>query len=426
MRLSGIRLSGVPAVALVVACVASPAAAHADSIPAQCTETGPTSPKTAPVTGSNDVYDALRIGAAADLFEDSGRKPGAGVTVVVVGPRVSAPGVEAVDLGLRSTDGSSPYGAIAAGVILGPDEGDVPIGFAPAARVVAAEVYDTDYGSGIEGAAEPDADRVAAGLEWVHAQRGQLGDHVVALVQQAVGKDDRLTAAVDQLASDGVLVVAGIGDRPETSDTASPLRGFAGAEGSDLPPGEDARGAAWPAGYRSVLAVGVPPLAGDTDVSDYVVPNSDVDVSAPTVGGVSWGGNGVSCRIDVVSSQVAAAEVAAVAALVWSAPGHERDTARDLRQRLVRTAAGSDAPGALSPVSGAGIVQPLDAIQRIEVGRAEPGDVVEQATPAPAPEPRTDDLAGTRRDALWWGLVAGGALVVAVLLRPVLTRRRGS
>jgi membrane-anchored mycosin MYCP len=51
---------------------------------------------------------------------------------------------------------------------------------------------------------------------------------------------------------------------------------------------------------------------------------------------------------------------------------------------------------------------------------------VERATPARAPEPRADDLAGTRRDALWWGLVAGGALVVALLLRPVLTRRRGS
>ncbi|GAA3820425.1 hypothetical protein [Nocardioides panacisoli] len=420
------RLSVLPAAALLAACVTAPGAAHADATPAQCTETGPTSPRTAPVTGSNSVYDALRIGATADLFEGTARAPGQGVTVVVVGPRVAAPGVEAVDLGLRSADGSSPYGAIAAGVVRGPDEGGVPIGFAPGARVVAAEVYDTDYGLGIEGAAEPDADRVAAGLEWVHAQRGQLGDRVVALVPQAVGKDDRLTAAVKRLASDGVLVVAGIGDRPETSDTSSPLSAFAGAEGTDLPPGEDARGATWPAGYGSVLAVGVPPLPGDTDVSDYVVPNSDVDVSAPTVGGVSWGGNGISCRIDVASSQVAAAEVAAVAALVWSAPGHEQDTARELRDRLVRTAAGSDAPGALSPVSGAGIVQPLDAVQRIDVGRAEPGDVVERATPAPAPEPRTDDLAGTRRDALWWGLVAGGALVVAVLLRPVLNRRRGS
>jgi membrane-anchored mycosin MYCP len=204
------------------------------------------------------------------------------------------------------------------------------------------------------------------------------------------------------------------------------LAGFAGAEGTALPPGEDARHTTWPAGYASVLAVGVPPLPGDDDVSDYVVPNSDVDVSAPTLGGVSWGGNGISCRVDVASSQVAAAEVAGVAALVWSAPGHDHDTARQLRDRLVRTAAGSDAPGALSPVSGAGIVQPLDAIRRVGLGRAEPGDVTETATPAAAPEPRTDELAGTRRKALWWGLVAGGALAVAVLLRPVLTRRRRS
>ena len=34
-----------------------------------------------------------------------------------------------------------------------------------------------------------------------------------------------------------------------------------------------------------------------------------------------------------------------------------------------------------------------------------------------------DVLAATRRHAVWWGLLGGGALLVAVVLRPVLSRR---
>ena len=45
-------------------------------------------------------------------------------------------------------------------------------------------------------------------------------------------------------------------------------------------------------------------------------------------------------------------------------------------------------------------------------------------TPAVAPEPEPDPLAGASDDAVWWGLLGGGVLVVALLLRPVLARRR--
>ncbi len=41
-----------------------------------------------------------------------------------------------------------------------------------------------------------------------------------------------------------------------------------------------------------------------------------------------------------------------------------------------------------------------------------------------APEPEPDPLAGALDDARWWGLVGGGALVVALLARPLLARRR--
>jgi membrane-anchored mycosin MYCP len=41
-----------------------------------------------------------------------------------------------------------------------------------------------------------------------------------------------------------------------------------------------------------------------------------------------------------------------------------------------------------------------------------------------APQPPPDPVAGTLADARWWGLLGGAALVVALLLRPLLARRR--
>ncbi|HWJ81842.1 MAG TPA: S8 family serine peptidase [Nocardioides sp.] len=425
------RLRALPVAALLAAAsaaVAPPAGAGdavgtvAEPTGTPCTATDPTTSGGQPVTGDNAVYDALRIGDAADLFEGTGRTPGEGVTVVVVGPRVPASLGEPVPLG-ASSDSSDPLGAVAASLVGGDPQGDLPIGFAPGARVVAVEVYDVDYDQLLEGAAEPSAARIAAGLSWIHDNRGRLGDHVVALVPDVVERTAGLAGAVRDLDRDGVLVVAGVGDRPLGSDSHSPLRDFAAPEEGDPPPGENARRAAWPAGFGSVLAVGVPPLpAGEEDVTDSVVPNSAVDVAAPTRGGVARGATGEPCVVDVVSSRVAAAEVAGVAALVWS--WHRDEDARELRERLVRTAAGSDAPDAVSPVTGHGVVQPLEALQRMDVRGREAGDTTDAATPAQAPGARADLLAGTRRHALWWGLVAGGGLVVAVLLRPVLARRR--
>jgi membrane-anchored mycosin MYCP len=43
---------------------------------------------------------------------------------------------------------------------------------------------------------------------------------------------------------------------------------------------------------------------------------------------------------------------------------------------------------------------------------------------ATAPVPSDDLLAGTRDDAVWWGLVGGGVLLLALILRPMLARRR--
>ena len=95
--------------------------------------------------------------------------------------------------------------------------------------------------------------------------------------------------------------------------------------------------------------------------------------------------------------------------------------------RLLLSADGrADIPNRLS---GAGDVQPLDALTR-PLAMDEQG-VAEETAPEPdrqvyaAPEPEPDVLADTRRDAVWWGLLGGGALLLALVLRPVLARRTG-
>lgn len=380
----------------------------------------------AEVTGTNDTYDDLRIGAAHERFAETGRSPGAGVSVVVVGPRIPDQLGTVVSLH-GQPEVQSPYGAVAAGLVAGPDvvagSSALGIAYAPAAEVVGVQVYDVGYDSGDEDSVEPSSAAVADGLSWIASHRGDLRPHVVAVVPDVVDPSRELTQAVAALDRAGVLVVAGIGDRPAYPDSRSPLRRFAPPETGedDTPPGENARGTAYPAALRSVLAVGVVPPPSDAQAGGSVVPNTDVDVAAPTVGGVSRAATGDGCRITTVSSQVAAAEVGAVAAMVWS--WYDDDSAARLRQRLVRTAAGSDAPLAVSPITGYGVVQPLDALLRADADRDD-ADRREDEAAAHAPEPRADVLEGTRSKALWWGLVGGGGLVVAVLLRPVLARRR--
>jgi membrane-anchored mycosin MYCP len=78
---------------------------------------------------------------------------------------------------------------------------------------------------------------------------------------------------------------------------------------------------------------------------------------------------------------------------------------------------------------GRGIVQPVEALTR-PLRPARDGTIgygpaaAPRVAPAALPQEEPDVLRGTRDDAGWWGLFGGGALVVAMLLRPVLSRRR--
>jgi membrane-anchored mycosin MYCP len=205
-----------------------------------------------------------------------------------------------------------------------------------------------------------------------------------------------------------VLLVAASGDRPADEG------GFPDGYEGNPKKGEDVADLVWPAALPGVVAVGVSaPDSGGT-----VLRSSAIDLSAPGVDAVSRARNGGWCVVGPPSTAWAAAEVAGVAALVWSM--HPDEDATQLRTRLEQTASGNGGPS--SPLTGYGVVQPVEAIQRdvAEMG-AEKKDQVEPARP---PRARADVLAGARHDAVWWGLGGGAALVVLLILRPLLSRRR--
>ena len=382
------------------------------------------------ITGSNPVLEFLRVDRAHHVLSAVGE----GVAVVLLDTGVS-PDFEAADvthvppLGTaRTPEIESPHGTVAAGIVVGPDRKDpvtrerIRIGIAPAAQLYSVPIYDvpSNTTATTSDVSEPDPAAVTAGLQWVIDNR-TLPDRTVVLVPTAVGKDPALKTALDTLEEQGRLVVAPAGDRPASEEEANTaLLDYVHAEGR--PPGEDAAGRLWPVAGRSVLGVGV---SGDVDVTEHVVLSSDVDIAAPINGAASYALNDAACEVNAYSSDLAAAVVAGVAAMVWSM--HSGDTAAELRSRLLRTADGN--PLTTSKVSGYGIVQPVEALERsIEPrgnGRpAAPRDhdrVGERAAPPPD---REDVLADTRRNAVWWGLVGGATLVVALVLRPVLARRR--
>ena len=217
-----------------------------------------------------------------------------------------------------------------------------------------------------------------------------------------------------------MVVVAATGNPPDEGGFLFPDLG------GDGRPGEDAAGLVFPAGYRHVVGVNAT-RSGEhsgAPVTDFVLPSSDTDGAAPTYGAVSVAVNGATCVIPEVATSWSAAEVSGVLALLRSR--YPRDRAAQAVARLLNTANGTTAVP--TRLTGVGVVQPYQALVRPlgprRDGAVEVTTVEHDAVRAVAPERPEDLLADTRHDAVWWGLVGGGILVVALLLRPVLARRR--
>lgn len=310
------------------------------------------------------------------------------------------------------------HGTAVAGLIAGaprPEGG--PVGVAPEADIVDVRVYDEKVprdgdAVGIQVSA------VVQGLRWV-ARHAREDDIRVANLSLVVPDDPALAAAVRAVQRHDVVVVAASGNRPH--DETDPLFDqFAERTGT-----EDAAGFVFPAGYPGVVAVNATsgdPLADDRD---DVLQNSATDVAAPTLGAVSVALNGGTCVLAEVATSWSAAEVSGVVALLRTR--FPDDTAAQIVARLRASASGT--PGTANPLVGAGLVQPVEALTRPlhptrsgELVRADPEPSRYSAARAPT---RPDDLlAGLRHTSLWWGLVGGAVVVLALLLRPVLACRR--
>ena len=400
--------------------------------------------------GENDVTQfavdgsparALQVAATQQrVTELTGKVAGDGVTVAVLDSGVlSTDGLLDVEAGppapgaTRTRDLVWHQGTLLAGIIAGaPDEGTgSPVGIAPGATIYDQRIYDT--GADDDDLTQVDADALADGLEAIAPRVGRGGIRIVTIGVRVPADTPRLRAAVERVTKRGAIVVAASGERTDL-DAESPEAVFRA--------GEDRAESTWPAGYArateeedaipgvlSVTTTGAPGDGGeDVAPEGLILFSSAIDVAAPSRGAVSIALNGRYCSTYVASTAVAAAEVSGVLALLMTA--YPKDRREQVITRLEATASGATRvdPATPNTRTGRGVVQPFEALTRPlspdRRGALPFGAPPErEAVPAQLPEAAPDVLASTRDNAVWWGLLGGGALVVLALLRPVLSRR---
>ena len=381
-----------------------------------------------PATARSAPLQALQISQAQNIVEGltRSRRAGAGVHVAVVDSGVDDTGIT-VDVGLGGKALKYYHGTAMAGVIAGqPQKGVGLVGIAPGATIYDARFYDTvDSQDGVTPTEARLVDALRAMLPRVGRREGQISIVTIALTVDK--STTRLEAAIKAVTDKGAIVVASSGNRvPETQpqtedDDADDDTGY--KYGEDV--------TKYPAGYTTsndrVVSVGTTDPEGQATPSGLL--SSTIDVVTPTYGAVSYAINRSTCSFYAASTSVAAAEVSGILALLRAA--FPRDTPEQLIARLEVTATGESASagGAVDKYRGRGIVQPVEALTRplrpsLDGRVGPPKQRPPAVAPAVLPQAEPDVLRSTRRNAVWWGLFGGGALVVALLLRPVLSRRR--
>jgi membrane-anchored mycosin MYCP len=354
---------------------------------------------------------------------------GRGSTVAIVdAPVVGLPQIPLVG-GQDFEDGpvTVDHGTVVAGLVAGADRQvggqSLGVGVAPDAEVLGLRIVaDPEPEETESGLPEFDTEDVTAALNWVADQAGPRSIDVVNLSLNIARNDPALEAAVQAVQDAGVIVVAATPNRTEElSEEDGATRAIPLAD------------PVYPAAYPGV--VGVTTYVPKTDENgepqapeQFIEASRDVDVAAPTVNAVSYGPNGSSCVAPGPATSWATAYVSGVLALLRQRFPDASPT--ELVSRLLDTASG--AADQRSTISGAGVVQPVEALTR-EVdtdarGRLRtPGQVEDDEGGRAEPPPvRTDELAESRSDFRWWGLLAGAVLVGAVILRPLLRRTRRS
>lgn len=379
----------------------------------------------------NEVGDRLRLDDVHAWLEARGLGLGDGTRVAVVAggvkPQAGLP-VQPTASSLVGREIEMYQGTAIAGLVAGGEEEGLQLGAAPGAEVLDARIMDS-FAGGEGGLYDFNPTATVAML-------GALATTNVDIVVMPFpldGTTPELERAVRTLLDQDVIVVAAAGDRPgsEEEPLAESYLEPEGEEESEAPSGfsppEDAADDAFPAGYDHPLLLSVSSTALSGDPQEVVLPNSGIDLVAPTEGAVTYALNDTLCVLDRPASAWATGTVAGVLALVRSA--HPDDTPRQVVARVLETATGGEDPAPGNRLSGRGVVQPFQAVTA-PLRPARDGTVAssqsrDRTEAAPVPQDDPDLLAGTRRNAVWWGLLGGGALLVAVVVRPLVTRRRG-
>ncbi len=358
----------------------------------------------------NPAFDRMHVRRAQELATGKGVKVAVIDSGIVGGPGAVVPVGGLPVAGIDPDTRLSGHGTIVANLVAGPH------GVAPDAEVFDVKVFDVEGADTTQGERALTSAGIVAGIEAVLAADQQQQFDVVNISLAVPVSDPRLEAAVARLVARDLVVVASSGNKEEGD--ASSEDGFRGTPGNDAD--------VYPADYPGVVAVSATPPDG-SDPSQYVRPNLDTDVAAPTAGAISVNATGQVCVVPQVATSWAAAEVSGILALLRER--FPRETPRQLVARLEATTEGGDggATDLVDPWTGAGVVQARDALTReIEPGRQGRIEttVREVGADAQAPQaPQRVDLFSTPRAILLWsGLVAGSLLALASMLRPLLRR----
>lgn len=376
-------------------------------------------------------YRDLLVGRARQTGASTNGGPapvdGRGVGVAVVDSGVDAgTGLLRVERGYAVPGAgrlNNGHGTLVAGLIGGASRGGTAggaTGWAPGATIVPVKVTRTNADGVDEGVVRTD-DLVVA-LEWVADNLRARDIEVVNLSLTVTDRTPALDRVVRRLQRSAV-VVAATGNRP------APEAGSDGTAQDAYEAGEDVR--TYPAHYTYPAVVGVSAVAPEgQDTAASVYASSGIDVTAPTFGAATVALGGSTCTLREVATSWSTAEVSGLAALLRQA--YPRDTPAQTAARITRTATGALGGGTAErgPFSGAGVVQPLEALRQplrldrsgAPVGTSQVGALDD--APAEVAAPPADPLARSREQFLWWGVFAGGGLLVCLLARPLFARLR--
>jgi len=301
------------------------------------------------------------------------------------------------------------HGTAIAGIIAArPVKGSNVIGLAPEATIVPVRVYvdaaTSDDTSSSQGATTAS---MAAGIKWA----GDHGADVINISMSSGVDDPELRRAVEGAIKHGSVVVAAAGNRYDESEPD---------------------GARYPAAYDGVIGVS----ATDTkdQVTDFSVHGSHVDVTAPGQAVLTTFLDAGDCLIGTgeAYSSYATAYVSALAALLRQRFPHE--SAEEISYRILAGASRSQS-GQPDPVNGWGMIQPRESLSMLldpnRVGPPFPGSEA-KSTAGASKTKRAVDLSAASVDPLspargllgWWAVLGGGAVAVALVTRPLMTRAR--